>query len=465
MRPARLERFRRPLLASLIAVLAACSSGQRNGPPGRPDVSNPGGFLSGQSADLNQVYTSMGLIAPVGVMPFVGSVSFLPGLTPDTTLMLLSVSLPSRVFNFLRDGDQYAAAYTVHVDLRQGQTVVQQTDARETVRVSTFKETARTDESVIWQRYLRVAPGTYQLTVGVKDANAIRNTAQEVSVVVPAIPMGSLSTPIPVYEAIPRSRLDSLPRLLTRPRSSVSFSTDSVLPVYLESSGANGPTRVAASMVADGNAVVWRDTLTLNARGNVASGAFMVPVRQMGIGIVTLNVARVGTNDTTRTHFFVTLGEDLPIASFEEMIRYLKYFASSDKLKQLRDAPVAARPKAWSDFLRVTDPVPSTTENEGLRDYFNRIRAANVRFKDDALIGWQSDRGTAYVGLGEPDNLYDAQTTDPMLRSRQQVWEYTQGYRLRLVFTDNTGLGRYRLSTSGMSELESAIRRKLAGKQ
>lgn len=468
MRPVRVQRPLRTLAFAALAAAtaAACSSGRRGGPAGRPEVQNPGGFLSGQAPDLNQVYTAMGLIAPTGAMPFVGSVSFLPGPSSDTTLVLLSVSLPSRVFTFLRDGDQYAATYTMRVEVRQGQTLVQQADARETVRVPTFKETARTDESVIWQQYLRVAPGTYELTVGVKDANAIRNTAQEVSLVVPRVAPGTLSSPIPVYEAIPRSQLDSLPRLLARPRSSVSFSTDSVLPVYLESTGLVGPTKVAASMSAEGNVVVWRDTLTLDPRGrSVASSAFMVPVRQMGIGVVTLNVARVGAADTSRTHFFVTLGEDLPIASFEEMIRYLKYFATSDKLKILRDAPIATRPQAWAEFLRATDPDPATTENEALRDYFNRIRTANVRFKDDALLGWQSDRGTAYVGLGEPDNIVDAPTQDPMLRARQQLWEYTQNYRLRLIFTDNTGLGRYRLSTQGMAELESTIRRKLAAKQ
>ena len=462
-----MRRPRRALIRaatlSAFAVMASCVGARRSGPSAGSSPGNPGGFLSGQAPDLNRVYQSMGLIAAAGQMPFVGSVSFLGGPTPDTTLMLLAVSIPSNSLSFQRINEQYAANYTVRVELRRGTTIVQQWDAKETVRVPTYKETARTDESVIWQQYLRIVPGEYSLTVGLKDEGAIKNTAQEVALVVPRVSAGELSSPIPVYEAIARNRLDSMPRMLARPRASVSFATDSILPIYLETSGLSGPAAVSASLTAEGNTVVWHDTLTLAPHtGSVASRTFGIPVKQMGIGVVTLNMTRVGSRDTSRTRVFVTLGDDLPIASFEEMIRYLKYFASTDRLKTLRDATPATRPQAWTDFLRATDPVPATSENEGLRDYFNRIRTANVRFKDDALVGWQSDRGTAFVGLGEPDNIYDAPVLDPMVRSHQQVWEYTGDPRLRLVFLDNGGMGKFRLSSSGMSELETAIRRKIA---
>jgi hypothetical protein len=48
-----------------------------------------------------------------------------------------------------------------------------------------------------------------------------------------------------------------------------------------------------------------------------------------------------------------------------------------------------------------------------------------------------------------------------MQRNRQQVWVYSQ-WRLQLVFFDQTGLGRWRLSPSGAVELQSTIRRRLA---
>lgn len=460
MRPTRLQSFRVPFLA-VFAAAAACAGNQAGRGPGNP-TPNSGPFLSGQAPDMNAVYQSMGLISGTGPMPFVGNVSFMSTASPDTTLALLAVSLPATALNFQRLNEQYVATYTVRIELRRGNVVAQEWDATEVVRVPTFKETQRTDESVIWQQYLRVAPGEYTMVVGFKDANSIRSTAQQVAMEVPKLPTGTLSTPLPVYEAIARRQIDSLPRLLARPRSSVSFENDSVLPVYIESSGLRGPSAVSATLVAEGNTVVWSDTTMLDPRGgNVASSTFVIPVRQMGIGIVTLNMTRPGTSDTVSARLFVTLGEDLPIASFEEMVRYLRYFTTTERIRLLREATPATRPQAWADFLRATDPIASTNENEALREYFNRIRVANVRFRDDALVGWTSDRGVAFVGLGEPDQIFDTQAMDPTSRSRQQVWEYQGDLRLRLIFLDNGGFGRFRLSASNMAELESAIRRRI----
>ena len=320
---------------------------------------------------------------------------------------------------------------------------------------------------MIWQQYLRIPPGEYNMLIGFRDANSVRGSAQEVAIIVPSMNAGMLSTPTPVYESFDRHRLDSLPRILARPRSSVSFTTDTTIPVYVESGGLRGPSAVSASLVAEGNTVVWRDTATFDPKaGNVASKTFNIPVRSMGIGVVTLKMTRVGTADTSSSKLFVSLGEDLPIASFDEMLRLLRYFALSEQLRPLREAGAPQRPQAWADFLKVTDPIPSTAENEGLRDYFGRIRTANVRFRDDALIGWTSDRGIAYVGLGEPDQIFETPGIDATTgRQRQQIWEYNGEYRLRLVFLDNGGLGRFRLPSSGMSALETAIRRRIQAQQ
>ncbi len=467
MRLKPLELIRLPLLTALLAT-AACASKGASGAPGAPPSPSNAPFMSGQAPDLNRVYQSMGLISAGGQMPFVGSLSFMASISPDTTLVLLAASLPAAVLNFQRLNDQYAATYTVRIELRKGLNVVQSWDARETVRVPTFKETQRTDESVIWQQYLRIPPGDYSLLIGFKDANSVRASAQEVAVVIPKMNAGMLSTPIPVYESFARHHLDSLPRILARPRASVSFSTDTMVPIYVESSGLRGPSAVSASLVAEGNTIVWRDTATFDPKnGNVASKTFNIPVRKMGIGVVTLDVTRAGSPDTSSSKLFVSLGEDLPIASFEEMLRLLRYFALTEQLRPLRDASPAQRPQAWADFLKATDPIPATAENEGLRDYFDRIRTANVRFRDDAVIGWTSDRGIAYVGLGEPDQIFETQGTDMSSgRQRQQIWEYNQpAIRLRLVFLDNGGFGRFRLSSSGMNALEAAIRRRIQSEQ
>jgi GWxTD domain-containing protein len=161
-----------------------------------------------------------------------------------------------------------------------------------------------------------------------------------------------------------------------------------------------------------------------------------------------------------RTPVFVTFGEDLPVATFTEMINYLRYFGSPARLQSLRDAPPDARANAWATFLRETDRDPATPVNEALRDYFARIAQANVRFREEGDIGWLTDRGRVLVALGAPDQFYEPNTTDLNQRGRTQIWEYRR-HRLQVVFVDQTGFGRWRMTVGSEAEFEALMRREL----
>jgi len=470
------QSLRRRTFAALTLLLAttvltACSGNRAVNQPaptaGPPRAGGaPGGPAVGASTvatDMQRLYRSMGLLAGAGTIPFVSSVSFLRTPSADSTLTLVAMSMPPRALVFGREGDRYAANYTVRVELRQGLNVLRTIEARETLRVPTFRETSRTDESVIWQQFLRLAPGRYTMNVSVKDETSIRSATEEVAIEVPRLGSGAIGSLIPVYEVIPRVTADSLPRLLARPRATVTFGADSVLPVYIEAVGPEAPTTVHARLVGEGDQILWDKDIPLVARGAARNLTLGVPVANMGIGITTLVISAAGRADTARTRIFVSLGDDLPIASFDEMLTYLRYFTTPERLRQLREAPAAQRGELWAAFLKSTDPMPATGEHEGLRDYFLRVRTANVRFRDDAQNGWLSDRGVAFVGLGDPDNIYDSGNTDPSARVRQQVWEYRE-YRLQLVFLDQTGFGRWRLNPGQMNELQAAIRRRMASR-
>ena len=452
-------RVRWRALGALTLLILSAGCARRTGP--RPVGAT--GF-AGTAPEVQRLYQGMGLIASAGAMPFVGSVSFLRAPNPDSTLVLVALSLPAKSLAFTREGDRYTAIYNARVEVRRNGEVVRTVDAREVVRVPTFRETSRTDESVIWQQFIRLAPGSYLFQIGIRDESGIRNSTEEVTIQVPSVGTRTLSSPIPVYEAIPRGSTDSLPRLLSRPRSSVMFGVDSVLPVYVEATGSEAPQRVDVAVLGENDVVLWRTTADLNTVGSLRNTTLAIPVARMGIGVTTLRVAAPGASDTTRTRILVSLGEDLPIASFEEMVSYLRWFATAERLRDLREAAPENRADAWNNFLKATDPYPGTPENEAIRDYFLRIRTANQRFRDDAPIGWQSDRGTAYVGLGDPDDIYDSNANDPTARVRQQVWVYRE-QRLQLVFVDQSGVGRWRLTPAGMADLQQVIRRKLTAQQ
>jgi GWxTD domain-containing protein len=409
---------------------------------------------------MTRLYRSMGLVAGAGAMPFTASVSFLRAPTADSTLTLLALSLPSRALGFAREGDRYAAAYVARLQLRQGATVVRTIEATEQVRVPTFRETSRTDESIIWQQFLRLAPGRYALTVSVKDESSIRASSEEVTLDVPRLAPAGFTSPVPVYEAIPRQVVDSLPRLLARPRATFVYGVDSVLPLYIDGVTASAPGLVRVRVFGDGDIVGLDSTVSLPLRGASRSTTIGIPVNRLSVGINRVEITGEGRPDTARTRVLVTLGEDVPIGTFDEMLTYLRWFTTPDRVKQLRDADVSERAAAWTAFLKATDPVPGTAEHEGLRDYFARIRAANIRFRDDAAAGWQSDRGTAFVALGDPDNIIDTGLLNPNERVRQQIWEYRE-LRVQLLFIDQTGFGRWRIAPQSRGDLDVAIRRRL----
>jgi GWxTD domain-containing protein len=414
--------------------------------------------------DRQQVARQMGLIAGSALMPFIARVAFLADARSDSTLVLLAVTVPNRALSFVRDGDRYSANYSVTVELRRGAQVVQQFTARELVRVAAFREAARFDESIIFQQYLRLAPSTYAMSIGVRDEGSVRIAGQEVSLTVPALGAGALSSVLPVYEAIARRAVDSLPRLLSAPRGTFAFGVDTIAPVYVEAYGLRAPTVVAVSALADSNVVMWQDSVTLTPSGptGLGAGTVAVPLSRLGVGYVSVAAVRRDAPDTSRTRLLVTLGEDLPVTSFDEMLGYLRFFARPERLKAMRDASGPARAAMWTRFLQETDPNPSTTENEALRDYLNRVRSANARFREEGRAGWLSDRGMAFVGLGDPDNILQSNALDPNARGRTETWVYT-GQRLTLLFVDQTGFGRWRLSPQAQTELQQAINRRLVG--
>jgi GWxTD domain-containing protein len=407
------------------------------------------------------VYQQMGLLAEGGQTPFVGSVTFFAGAVPDSTLTMLTVSIPSRALTFVREGDRYRASYAVTLELRGRGPTSRAVDAREIVRVGAFRETTRADESVIFRRAVSIAPGTYEMALAVRDDAGNKSGSVDATLTVPRLGAGSLSTPVLFYEVAPRTSVSGIPRLVATPRSTVTFGQDSLAAVYVEGYGDGPEFPVRVSVRGEtGSAVYWSDSVSLPRHGAIFSGVVNVPVSRIGIGVMTVAVARADGRDSARAPLFVTFGEDLPVATFSEMLNYLRYFSSVGRLQALRDAPAERRAAAWATFLRETDPNPATPEHEGLRAYFARIAEANQRFREEGSLGWMTDRGRVYVSLGNPDQVFEPTTNALNQRGRAQIWDYRR-HRLQIYFIDQTGFGRWRMTVGSETEFESVVRREL----
>lgn len=456
--------FRPFLVAALATVAIACGgSNPARGSSRGLDVLATDGVLT----DATRFYRAMGLASAHAPVSFVGKVSYFASPTPDTTLVLVSVSIPTRSLTFAREADVYRASYTVQLRLTQGGAEVQRVDAFEVVRVGTFRETTRTDESVVFQRYLRAAPGGYTVGFAVRDMGSPRTSADTLGVSVPRIGSQSVSSPLPIYEVTPRARLDSLPSALPRPRSTAVFGRDSTVSVYLEAYGSATSVPVRVSVRNEAGSMLWADTSSLGRRGDLLSGVVAIPVARLGVGVGNVTFTRLDTRDSSGTPLFVSFGDDLPVAPFEDMLAYLRFFASPSRLGALRNAPPERRAEMWIDFLRATDPDPVTPAHEGLRDYFARIQVANERFRTEASSGWLSHRGMVYVALGEPDEVVEqiVAVRDRRLanysRVPVQAWTY-RGHRVQLVFVDELQSGRWELTPESESQFRIVSSRLLA---
>jgi GWxTD domain-containing protein len=437
------------------SLVVACSSATSRG----TSQPNPRALPAEGSAppDVSQIYRQIGLLAAPSPLAFVGRISSFASPSPDTTLVLTSISIPNRGLTFAREGEKYRAPYEVRLVLTHDGIETANVSVMEIVRVGSFRETSRTDESIIFQHYLRVPPGAYALSVSVRDVGGSRTVTQNTTISVPALGTGRLSTPTIVYEASGRSVLDSTPQLLASPRSSAVFGRDSTVAIYIEGYG-NGtrlPVRFAVRN-SSGNQI-WRDSIALARNGALFSGVVNVPISTVGVGIARVFFSRADSRvpDSVDAPLFVSFGEDIPLMSFEDMLGYLRFFGTPSRVNALRNAPPEKRATVWAEFLRATDPVPETPVNEDLQAYFGRIQEANVQFRMDRNPGWLSDRGMVFVALGEPDQVYERNVnqilspTQSSSYARLQIWDYRQ-LNAQLVFYEDAG--RWRLTRGSETE-------------
>jgi len=441
---------------ALSIVVCACSStvtrptAETNLPVLQPPGDSP--------SDVSELYRQIGLMATPSPLAFVGKISMFATGRPDTTLVLVSISVPNRALTFTREGDRYRAPYEVKLTMNLGDVEAATINAMEIVRVGSFREINRTDESVIFQHYFHVPPGSYTLTAMIRDVGGSRTATQQALVRVPTLSIGRFATPLLVYEALGRSILDSVPRLLASPRSSAVFGRDSTVAIYVEAYGQG--TRLPVDFVVrnDKGAQLLRDSTILARTGSLFSGIVNVPISTVGVGIARVSFTRRDSPDSARAPLFVSFGEDIPLMSFEDMLGYLRFFASPSRLNALRTAPLEKRATIWAEFLRATDPVQETATNEEMQAYFGRIQQANSQFRADRNPGWLSDRGMVFVSLGEPDQILERNVNSVMSTSqigsntRIQIWQYRQ-HNSQLVFYEDTG--RWRLTRPSESEFLS----------
>ena len=442
----RLISSRRPraalVVTAILPLLAGCTAWQR---VGEKPASSPEQQLT-QLFNPAALYTRLGrFVSPTQIF-YVGSAAFVPG-RGDSTLAVIGLSLSNREFAFQREGTGYAAKYRVEYQLvRPGvPTILLARD--ETIRVATFQETLRTDESILLQQEVLVAPGEYQLTVRVRDfGNTQIGTATQ-KVVAPHFQPGSVTAPILASPVRGRGRRsDSLPLVLNS-RGSVAFGGDTLL-VYLEGVGYRTRTSVPLEVRDERDSVIYHTDVVFTGVREIESQAVHITPDSAPLGQLEIIVGSGAT--AQRNSAVVSFSQNWVVTNFDDLISLLRYFGQDNRLNVMRKAKAGDRASLWRDFYRATDPNQQTPENEAIDRYFALVSLANQRFVGEGIAGWRTDRGEVFVSLGDADEVLDQGLQQ---QGRYLRWTYND-LRLVLVFQDVTGFGRFRLTPQSRSDFE-----------
>lgn len=445
------------VFAAMLGWLAAGCAGS---PPGEPSMPRAAGAV----ARPLDTYRELGLHAGPAGFPAVLDIVTLAG-PADSTYVILAMSLPNRALRFERDGGGFAAGYTVAAELRRDAIVTQRIERRDTVRVPSFVETARTDESIIFQDAGAVLPGRHVLVFRAADEGGGGTFEVVDTLDVPAYgpEAQQLAGPLFILEGAGRTVRDVLPRLILNARHTAAYGAADPR-IYIEWYGAGGPVPLDVQILDERNAPVGRLTATIAAGETaVRSTTVELPSAELPMGRMWVTVGLPGEEPALRAPFVLSISDQWMVANFEEMLQFLRYIATEEEIGALREGSARERRERWDAFWRARDPLPATPGNEFRDEFFDRVRYATEHFAEAGGIqGWRTDRGEAYIVLGPPDYTQERYIAGTDLLSPdglEWTWEDLPGGRLTLLFVDRTGFGRYSLTPSSRTAFHAAANR------
>jgi GWxTD domain-containing protein len=433
-------------VAALVASAIGCGSWKRVGSEEQP---RPTETLT-RLLNTQQFYQRLGRLSAGDPMPFVGTVAFAAG-PADSVIAVTGLSLENRAFAFQREGNSFVARYRVSLSFKREGAPPVDLAREELVRVATFQETQRADESVLFQQVLRLIPGTYKVTATVRDASSTSESSATAEYTAPTFGKSAYSAPILTYQATGRGSLADPVSLVLNPRGAVGYGSDTLL-AYVEGYSFTEPTKVPFAVLDELQDTIYSDSLRFRGGREVESQVVRLAPDSVSLG--ELKIA-VGSAPERSASALVSFTQAWVVTNFDEMLDLLRYFGHDEQIAAMRRAPASERARLWRQFYEATDPNNGTPENEELNQYFSRVNAANQRFKDEGIPGWRTDRGEVFITLGPPDESVES---TPGASSRIIRWTYLT-HRLEIYFQDETGFGRLRLTPGSRAEYERILSR------
>lgn len=405
------------------------------------------------AADVEaQVEMSGAQVEPPGVFN-VDAITF-AGTVSGKSRLDVFVQVGYEALSFVKQDELYSASYELTLSLYDSAgSLVNEKMWTEEVKKLTFEQSVSSGGYNMTQRSFSLAPGVYQMTATMRDAESrgarriqtripvndlaggdfalsdimllSRVTRQgEKRSMMPNVSSNVGDLPDPSYfylEAYNRRKLDTVRivmSVLNDKREKV-LEADTLLPI--------GPGR--------------NEEILKISHGALPLGDYRIYLRAYPAGVSTaLDTGFIAITNRG----FVVRWSGLPrsLKDLDLAIEQLKWIAKDSELKYLREATTAEeKQKRFFDFWKKRDPNPSTPRNEKMEDFYHRIEYANKHFSH-YIEGWRTDMGLVYIVLGPPGNV-ERHPFD-MDSKPYEIWYY---YELNASFTflDQTGFGDFRL--------------------
>jgi GWxTD domain-containing protein len=412
-----------------------------------------------------EVYRQAGLITGPESFAAVGSYAAMAG-PGDSTYLVLGLSLPNSALRFQRDGAGFSARYHVSLVFEQeGADEARRVERDEVVRVGSFQETGRTDESIIFQEAVSLMPGVWHVRLLARDGSGGGRLVRTDTLTVPAFGAAAapaLSAPLLVHQASARNDQAAAPELILNPRRTVPYGGAGQ--VYVEGYGLPAGAVVRLRVLDGEDAEVWTVSAPmLPGDTGLAHALVELDASALPLGRLWLELSSAGAAEAVRSPLLITISDQWMVANFEEVLELLAYIATEAELDSLRAADGGERRALWERFWSRRDPVRATQANEFRDAFFERVRIATFQFGEANRAGWKTDRGEVFIVLGAPDFVGEVRVGRDELggsaAGQEWIYERLPGGRLALIFVDRSGFGRFELTPGSASAFRAAARR------
>jgi GWxTD domain-containing protein len=362
----------------------------------------------------------------------------------------------TKALSFVKHNDEFKASYEVQAVMSNKiNKQVTGTSMEEDFIVKTYEETRSPSDFLINQLALSLYSGRYKLRIKLIDRNSGSVFELEKDFKIPSRTKKNI-----LFSDIQLVRHLSDSTEITRfskkgktaiPSVSKSYGdTDPTIMFYYEIYG--GPKKPKPYLLSyeiqhQAQTFLYQETTTVMlgpeafstfdsiSLNNFPSGFYSLKVELLDKGKVQAKIEKSFQIDWS---YLNLLKND-----YLKAIEQLRYVASSDEMKDLKEAPEEERLQRWLEFWKSKDPTPKTPGNELKDEYYRRLKYVTLNFALPTREGWETDMGMVYMVYGHPDEV-EKHPFDREVRAYQR-WYYYNENRV-FLFVDR-GDGEYELQT------------------